>query len=781
MSAGWGSTPATPASGGHTPELSASRRLLRRIMELAGAPIAPQQRLDRIVSLIAADMVAEVCSIYVRRAGNILELFATQGLKRDAVHRTRMRPGEGLVGHIAQHCDIINTSDAQSHPNYQYFPETGEEIYRSFLGVPILRGGEVAGVVVVQNTVARVYAEDEIEALEIIAALLGEMLAAGGLVDPDVYGDFADAASPPRRLGGTGLVPGLALGTAVLHQPPPRVTRFVSDNPGLETARLERAMQALRFDVDRLVASTGFGLGEHGDVLEAYRMLSHDRSWFRRLHEAILTGLTAEAAVRRVQEETKVRLSQSSNSYLRERLLDLEDLANRLLRHLVGAPRARARGDLPERAIVLARTLSPAELLDYDREHLTGLVLEEGSHTAHATIIARALAIPVLGGVERALSAVREGDRIALDADHGHLFLRPGDDTEHAFERALAERQRARARIERLRDLPCVSRDGVAVSLSLNAAFLMDVAALGDAGAEGIGLYRTELAFMARGSYPSVDEQTDLYVKVVEALDGRPCSFRTLDIGSDKMLPYWRFPEEENPALGWRALRLTLDRPQLLRQQLRALVKAHPGRLLRIMFPMVAEVAEIDAARAVLDLELNRARQRGAELPERVEVGAMLEVPALLFQLDPVLERIDFLSVGTNDLLQFLFACDRGNPNLQGRYDPLSPPVFRLIRELVEKCDAHGVRLAVCGEMASRPIEALALVALGVRDLSITSTNVGMIKAVIRSMDVTAARNLVLRLADLPVHAVRDTLAAYARDVGVDLPNLPHRGLLDHA
>jgi len=777
MSAGWGSSTTVPPAGRRTPELSASRRLLRRIMELAAAPIQPQQRLDRIVSLIAADMVAEVCSIYVRRSGNILELFATQGLRRDAVHQTRMRLGEGLVGYIAQRCELVNTNDAQHHPHFQYFPETGEEIYRSFLGVPILRGGEVAGVVVVQNTVARSYAEDEVEALEIIAALLGEMLASGGLVDPDIYSDFAELAAPPRRLVGAALVEGLALGEAVLHHPPPQVTRFVSENPELETARLERAMQALRFDVDRLVASAGLGLGEHGDVLEAYRMLSHDRSWFRRLHEAILTGLTAEAAVKRVQEETKVRLSQSSNTYLRERLLDLEDLANRLLGHLVGAPRGRPPGDLPERAIVVARTLSPAELLDYDREKLAGLVLEEGSHTAHATIIARALELPVLGGVERALAAVRDGDRLALDADHHQLFLRPSDEVEQAFQLALAARGEARARVYELKDLPTVSRDGVPIALELNAAFLMDLTALDTTGADGIGLYRTELAFMARGSYPSVEEQTEIYAKIVDALGPRSCQFRTLDVGSDKMLPYWRFPEEENPALGWRAIRLTLDQPQLLRQQLRALLAAHAGRELRVMFPMIAEVAELDRARALLDLEIDRAQRRGAFLPDRIEVGAMLEVPALLFQLDRALERLDFISVGSNDLVQFLFACDRGNPRLYNRYDVLSPPMLNLVHDLVERCRRAGVRLSVCGEMAGRPLEAVALVALGVRELSMTATHMGLVKAVLRSLDVDATRRFVLRQAASPVHSVRDSLHMYARDHGFDLPPAPPPGL----
>ncbi len=770
MSAGWGASSSLPTDP-RAPELSAARRLLRRIMELAAAPIRPQERLDRIVGLIATDMVAEVCSIYVRRSGNVLELFATQGLRTDAVHQTRIRAGEGLVGHIAKTAAIVNTSEAQHDPRFQYFPETGEEIYRSFLGVPILRGGEVVGVVVVQNTAARTYAEDEVEALEIIATLLGEMLNSGGLVDADTYRDLAGIAAPPQRLVGTALVRGVALGNAVLHHPPPRVTRFVSENPELETARLERAMQALRLDVDRLVASAGLGLGEHGDVLEAYRMLSHDRSWFRRLHEAILTGLTAEAAVRRVQEETRVRLSQSANAYLRERLLDLDDLANRLLGHLVGTPRGRAPEELPERCIVIARTLSAAELLDYDRTKLKGLVLEEGSHTAHATIIARALEIPVLGGVDRAFAAVHDGDVVALDADHGQLFLRPNEDVEQVFARSLEARQAARARIRELRHLPSVSRDGIAVGLSLNAAFLMDLDALNDTAADGIGLYRTELAYMVRSSYPDLGDQTELYRRIVQALDGRPCTFRTLDVGSDKILPYWRFPQEENPAMGWRAMRLVLDQPFLLRQQLRALIRAHGNRPLKVMFPMVAEVAEFDRAKALLDRELDRARSTGEVTPDRVDVGAMLEVPALMFQLDRLLERVAFLSIGTNDLLQFLFACDRGSPRLHGRYDTLAPSVLHLVRELVERCRRAGVELSVCGEMASQPLDAIALVALGVRRLSVTPASIGPIKAVIRSLDVGATAGFLRAQAELPVHSVRDTLAAYVRDRHVDLPD----------
>lgn len=768
MTAGWGTSSPYP-SDTRTAGLSASRRLLRRIMDLAAAQIPPQQRLDRIVSLIAADIVAEVCSIYVRRAGNVLELFATQGLRSDAVHSTRMRIGEGLVGLIAQQAELINTGDAQSHPHFQYRPETGEETYRSFLGAPILHGGEVVGVVTVQNTTHRQYAEDEVEALEIIATLLGEMLASGGLADKQQYTDLTGMAPPPRRMVGQPLVNGVALGHVVLHQPPPQVTRLISDNPQLEIARLERAMQALRLDVDRLVAGADLGGGDHGDVLEAYRMLSHDRSWVRRLREAILTGLSAEAAVRRVQDETKVRLSHSSSSYLRERLLDLDDLANRLLGHLVGSPRRREHSDLPEKAILMARTLSPAELLDYNRENLRGVVLEEGSHTAHVTIIARALEIPMLGNVERVVSVVREGDLVALDAEHGQLFLRPNDDVYQAFERSVAQRNAARSRIFDLKDLPSRTLDGIDISLAANAAFLMDLTAVEESGADGIGLYRTELAFMARGAYPDAEAQCSIYSRVVEKLKGKPCAFRTIDVGSDKALPYWRFPKEENPAMGWRAMRLVLDQPSLLRHQLRALLQAHAGIEMKVMFPMVATIDEFDRATELLQIEIERQERLGEPGPTRIAVGTMFEVPSLYFALDSLLPRIDFLSVGSNDLSQFLFAADRENPRLQGRYDPLTKPMLGLLRHVVEQCRDHGVDLSVCGEMASRPVDAAALIALGVRQLSLTPTSMGAIKAMVRSLDTGRTSAFLLNLLQHRTGSIRSELGRFCHDRGVDL------------
>ena len=750
-------------------ELSAARRLLRRLVQVMATTVSPQERLDRMVSMIAADIVAEVCSAYVLRGGEYLELFATEGLRPTAVHQTRLRVGEGLVGSIAEQGSVINLPDAQSDPAYAYRPETGEEIYHSFLGVPIVHGGRVTGVLVIQNRTRRHYSDEEVEALQIIATVFAEMIASGGLDEAgQVAGDVGRSARPDR-LEGVRLTEGLAMGSAVLHQLRIEVTRLVADDPESEAARLEAAITSLRASVDELLLLPEVADGEQREVLEAYRMFAHDAGWRRSMREAIRTGLTAEAAVRRVQEETRLRIAQVADAYLRERLHDLDALADRLLVHLTGRSQLHDPARLPDEFILVARTLGPTELIAYGRARLRGVILEEGSPTAHVTIVARALEIPMVGRVRDAMTRIQPGDRVALDGDHAQVFVRPSDDLEVAFTHALADRAERRRHYAELRDQPAVTLDGMRIGLHLNAAFLVDLAALEATGTDGIGLYRTELAFMVRDRFPDVAAQCELYSKVREVAGDKPVVFRTLDIGSDKHLPYWPLPFEDNPAMGWRAMRMVLDRPAILRTQLRALIRSSPGRPLEVLFPMVAEVAEIIAARAVLDMELERAEQRGEALPSGVRVGAMLEVPSLFWQLRALLPRVDFVSIGSNDLFQFMFACDRANADMIDRYDVLSPPVLSFLRELVERCRSAGVALSLCGEMASRPLEAMVLLGLGVRSLSVTPAEVGPIKTMLRSLRCGQLAGYLGQLYDLPDHSVRVRLRHYALDHGVQL------------
>jgi phosphotransferase system enzyme I (PtsP) len=546
----------------------------------------------------------------------------------------------------------------------------------------------------------------------------------------------------------------------------------IADDVPKERTRLDAALTKLRADLDTMLERGEVAEGgEHREVLEAYRMFAYDRGWTHRLEEAVLTGLTAEAAVERVQSDTRARMLRQTDPYLRERLHDLEDLAHRLMRQLTGQEHAPARESLPDNAIIVARSMGPAALLDYDRKKLRGLVLEEGGPNSHVAIVARAIGIPAVGEIDNATGVVDPGDAIIVDGTTGDAHLRPSADMEAAYVERVRLRARRQQQYLALRDRPCVSKDGQAVTLMLNAGLVVDLPHIAETGAAGIGLFRTELQFMVAASMPRVSEQQSLYRSVLDAAGGKPVVFRTLDIGGDKVLPYMRNVEEENPALGWRAIRLGLDRPGLLRSQVRALLRAAAGRELKIMFPMVAAVAEFDEAKALVERELTHLRRHGHKLPDRVEVGTMVEVPALLYQLDELLDRVDFLSVGSNDLFQFLYAVDRGNARVADRFDPLSRPVLVALKEISDKGREHGKAVTLCGELASKPIGALALVAIGYRSLSLSPSAVGPVKAMMLDLNVRKAADMLRPLVEKPVPGVsiRERLTQFAEAEGLTL------------
>jgi phosphotransferase system enzyme I (PtsP) len=732
-------------------------------------PVGAQARLDKIVMVIAANMVAEVCSFYVMRADNTLELFATEGLKREAVHLTTMKAGEGLVGLIARQAEPLNLTNAQTHPAFSYRPETGEEIYQSFLGVPVLRSGNTLGVLVVQNRAHRAYMEEEVEALQTTAMVLAEIIASGEL--QALAGPDNDIAL--RRalvLQGQSLADGVGLGYAVLHEPRVVVGNLIADDPAVEQKRLDEAIAELRSSIDQLVdrGDVAHG-GEHREVLETYRMFANDPGWTRRLREAVQTGLTAEAAVERVQSDNRARMLRQTDPYLRERLHDLDELANRLLHRLLGRDMVDGRVSLPDNAILIARSMGPAALLDYDRSKLRGLVLEEGGPTSHIAIVARALGIPAVGTVENITGSVETGDAVIVDGGTGEVHVRPQADVEAAFKEKARLRARRQEQYRSLRDVPSVTKDGVAVALNLNAGLLIDLPHMDETGANGIGLFRTELQFMVSAKMPSASEQMTLYRTVFEASRGRPVTFRTLDIGGDKILPYLRTAEEENPALGWRAIRIGLDRPGLLRAQLRAMLKAATGHHLRIMFPMVATVDEFDRAKALLMREVTHLERHGYALPESLNLGVMVEVPSLLFEIEEIAARADFLSVGSNDLMQFLFAADRENPQMASRFDPLSPPCLRALRTVAKAGAKAGIPVTLCGELASMPLEAMALIGLGYRSLSMSPASIGPVKAMLIGLNAEAIEKEIDRLlanAD-GAASLRPALAEFAEKHGL--------------
>ncbi|MDQ0458458.1 phosphoenolpyruvate--protein phosphotransferase [Rhizobium paknamense] len=754
-------------------DLSAGPRvLLKRLRELMAEPLEPQERLDRIVRQIASNMVAEVCSCYVLRSDGVLELYATEGLNPDAVHLAQLKMGQGLVGTIAASAQPLNLSDAQAHPAFRYLPETGEEIYHSFLGVPILRAGRSLGVLVVQNKAQRNYREDELEALETTAMVLAEMIATGELkkiTRPGLELDLTRAVT----IEGDSYSEGIGLGYVVLHEPRVVVTNLLNEDTEVEIRRLADALGSLRISIDDMLSRREVAMeGEHREVLETYRMFAHDQGWVRRMEEAIRNGLTAEAAVEKVQSDTKARMMRLTDPYMRERMHDFDDLANRLLRQLTGFSASGGGQDLPADAIIFARAMGAAELLDYPRQNLRGLVLEEGAVTSHVVIVARAMGIAVVGQAAGAVALAENGDAVIIDGDDAKVHLRPMSDLQKAYEEKVKLRARRQEQFRALRDVEPLTKDGTRIALKMNAGLMVDLPQLADSGADGIGLFRTELQFMIASTMPKADEQEAFYRNVLKQAKGRPVTFRTLDIGGDKVLPYFRGDAEENPALGWRAIRLSLDRPGLLRTQMRALLKASAGGELKMMLPMVTEVAEIHAARDLLQKEVQHLSKFGHGLPRRLQFGVMLEVPALMWQLDELMQAVDFVSVGSNDLFQFSMAVDRGNARVSDRFDNLGRPFLRILRDIVRAGDKHGTPVTLCGEMAGKPLSSMALFGIGFRSVSMSPTAIGPVKAMLLQLDLRTLSEELNRRLDHPRPddgPVRAFLMRFAEENGVPI------------
>jgi len=743
---------------------AAARQILIRLQEVMAARTSAQAKLNKVVEIIGESLSSEVCSIYLVREG-LLELFATRGLKQEAVHVTRMAMGEGLVGLIATNVETLNLDEAAAHPDFSYRPETGEDMFHSFAGVPIVRRERALGVLCVQHVEPRRYEEVEIEALQTVAMVLSELIANAELAD-DGPTDSRVADTGTTMLHGLQLVMGMARGHAVFHQPRIHVEHTVAEDTEAERARVISAFTKMREQIDRMTGAAEFGTeGEHQEVLETYKMFAYDEGWIRRINEAIDSGLTAEAAIERVQQRTRMRMRQIDDPLLQDRMHDLEDMANRLLRTVSGQLGTAATMGLRQDAILIARNLGPAELLEYDRRRLKGVILEEGSLTAHVTIVARAMGVPVLGRVRDVRHQVNEGDLILMDVNENALLIRPSADMDEAFENKLTITQKRRAEFAAMRDLPSVTLDGQRVELMVNAGLREDAQALDLVGADGIGLFRTEFQFLVSATLPQREKQQRLYKDVLDAAGDRPVIFRTVDIGGDKALPYMQRDEDEqedNPAMGWRALRLALDRDGLMKAQARALLEASAGKMLNIMFPMVSEPWEYEQARALVEAQRDWLAGQRKKLPIAVRYGAMLEVPALAEVLDLLLPRLDFLSIGTNDLTQFLFAADRAHPRLAERYDWLSIAILRFLDRVVRACAAHQVPVGVCGEMGGRTLEAMALIGLGIRRLSITPASVGPVKAMIRAIDAAEVQANMREWLDSGVTDIRGRLAELA-------------------
>lgn len=736
---------------------SESRKLLGRLRDALAEDSAGQARLDKVVALIASSMQTEVCSIYLFRDEDTLELCATEGLEQSAVHQTRMRLGEGLVGRTARTRRVVNTADAPNARGFRYMPETGEERFSSFCGVPIQRLGEALGVLVVQSKESREFSADEVYALEVVAMVIAEMTELGAFVGEGA----ALAARHQHQVLFRGAVgqEGASQGQVYLHEPRVVVTNPISDDPEVELTRLREAVETLRFSVDEMLSGTKGATKEQKQIFEAYQMLANSKSWMRRMEADVENGLSAEAAVEKEQSLARTRLSQAGDPYMIERLHDLDDLSNRLLRTLTGQG-SDTGAEMPNNPILVARNIGPGELLDYGKS-LRGIVLEEGSVGSHAAIVARAWAIPLVIHAKGITTEALNGDPILVDGDQGIAHLRPDDQVKAAFKDKIAMQTRAQERYASIRDEPAITQCGTTISLHMNAGLMADLPSLDGSGAEGVGLFRTELQFLVRNQMPKRSELSSLYARVIDAAHGKRVAFRTLDIGSDKVLPYMKPNDEPNPAMGWRAIRVGLDKPGVLRMQLQALIRAANGGPLTVMFPFITMRSEFREAKAQLERMLDREAKLGHPLPSSIEVGAMLETPSLAFAPDSFYDEVDFLSVGGNDLKQFFYAADRENERVRRRYDTLNVSFLGFLERVVERCNAADTPISFCGEDAGRAVEALVFAAIGFRTMSMRPASIGPVKHLLRQMDLTEVKAVIDKARAEGEQSVRRSVSDY--------------------
>lgn len=735
-----------------------SRHLLANLRKAMASEDTGQARLDHITRIIASGMECEVCSIYLFRDEQTLELCATTGLRADAVHKTRLRNGEGLVGRVARRGFIINTANAPKTPGFRYMPETEEEAFLAFLGVPIKRLGKDLGVLVVQSQEERMFTSPEIHAIEIVAMVLAEMAELGVFV-----GDSEPLTKPhtrPQMFSGTSAQEGAAHGKVWLHEPRVVITNPIAEEPTKERARLKKAIDALRISVDEMLSHADTINREQYAVLQAYRMFANSQGWYNRMCSSIAGGLSAEAAVEREQTNARIKLMKSPDPNLRERLHDLNDLSNRLLRILTGQGK-KTGATIPENPVLIARNIGPAELMDYGRK-LHGIVLEEGSIGSHATIIARAWGIPLIINTAQIIDEALNGDDIIVDGMQGLVHLRPDENVVSAFNDKIAMHAEAQKRFHSIRTLPAESQCGKKIKLYMNSGLIADLPSLQSSGADGVGLFRTELQFLVQSAMPKREELVQSYSRVMHAAGDKPIIFRTLDIGSDKILPYMRKVDEPNPALGWRALRVGLDKKGIMKMQVQALIRAAAGKTLRIMFPLVSHYDEFKAARAEIMRTLQGEKKLGHKVSNALKIGAMLETPSLAFAPDAFFEEVDFISIGGNDLKQFFFAADRENERVRKRYDVLDSGFLNFLRIIIKRAKKAKTPLSFCGEDAGKPLEALCLTAIGINQLSMRSASIGPVKAAIRGNNLDEIAGIIDDIDKKEGGSVREQVKAHS-------------------
>lgn len=752
-----------------SPAIKQALSILKQLRQIMDTPESVPEKLRHILETISAKMQTDAATCYVTVDDNYLELFSAYGFKQASSHQLRVRFNEGIVGEVAESKRSLVINNIWLYPKFVSKPELLEEKdFKSFIGVPILQWNRTIGVLALYNCSETEYSESDVELLETIAMVLVDTLVSEEMTKYKKSLIKARGLSTKERIKGISLNKGYGIGDAIVHRRRQSVTNIFAEDKEKEVRRLNMAHQQMNDDLDAKFNSTKLGLGEHIDILDAYRMFAKDKGWYAKIADNIKSGLAAEAAVERAYEDMWNRLSLSSDAYMRERLHDLRDVADRLQAYLSGdynrVPDIKSKD-----IIIVSQTMGPAELMDYDYNRIRGLIIEDGTPTMHVAIVAKALNIPVLAKIKGIFNEIQNGQTVAVDGNEGFVYVNPSPQVEEEFRKRIAERVELQKKLTAMRNLPARTLNGVDVGLYINVGLSMDFDYIESTNCDGVGLYRTEIPFMTSENMPDVGHQVAYYKDLMDRCGDKKVIFRSLDVGSDKLLPYWAYSGEANPAIGWRSIRITLDRRAILRKQIRAFLISAAGKELNVMFPMIADLAEFEDAKETLRIELEKEQSRGQQVPKKVNVGIMVEVPSVVFQLDDILPKTDFISVGTNDLAQFVFACDRGNPKLSERYDVLSAPFLSVMKIIIDKANAAGVYCSVCGEMASNPIEALALVGLGYRNLSSSGTAFGRIKSMVRSVNTEDIADYMQLLLKSTQNTLRPQLIAYAYDHGIEI------------
>ncbi len=735
---------------------------LRRIVQEVSAARNLDHALQIIVQRVKLAVNADVCSVYLTDSpAQDQVLMATEGLNPRAVGRVRLRPQEGLVSLVAERAEPINLDNAPGHPRYLYFRETGEERYHAFLGVPIIHHRVVHGVLVVQHREQRRFDEDSVTLLVTLAAQL-----AGAIAHAEASGGInglqpALAAAPSgRSLAGQPGSPGVAIGSAVVVYPPAALSaipdRAITD-PEPEIAAFSAAVAAVKQDIEELSSRLCRALpAEDRALFDAYLLMLDSHSLWGATVERIRAGNWAPGALRETIDEHARVFDEMDDSYLRERGDDLRDVGRRILLRL--QQEKLGEREYPQDTVLVGDEISASMLAEVPLDRLRGVVSVRGSRTSHVAILSRALGIPaVMGTNELPVNRV-DGKPIIADGYSGRVYISPPETVRSEFERLASQEAELSVELQALRDLPSTTPDGINLPLFVNTGLLSDITPSLNSGAEGIGLYRTEFPFMIRERFPGEDEQRRVYRQVLESFAPRPVTLRTLDVGGDKALPY--FPiHEDNPFLGWRGIRITLDHPEIFLVQLRAMLQASEGLgNLRLLLPMIADVSEVDDALKLLHRAYEEVHEEGVAI-DMPEVGVMVEVPSAVYQAAGIARRVDFLSIGTNDLTQYLLAVDRNNSRVADLYDALHPAVLQAMIQVVEAARKHAKPVSVCGEMAGDPAAAVLLLGMGMDSLSMSVSSLPRVKWMIRNFTRSRARQLLEEVLEMEdVRAIREHL-----------------------